>query len=519
VFQSLQPGEHKIILSTNIAETSVTIDDVAVVIDSGRLKEKVYDPHVKLAYLKASWISQASARQRKGRAGRTRSGVCFHLFSKRRHTSLPEFQDSEILRMPLEELVLQAKQLGLAPGHGDAHDSIQAFLQKALDPPHDLSIANAVSLLQAISCLDEQEQVTTIGKAVSLLPLDPRIGRIILLGCICGCGPAVLATSAAMGYRDPFVMPTNDQQRAAGNAAKARLTNGYPSDQIALLRALEGFACQRAYQFCDDNFLSVSVMNYLKDLIQQLTQTLRESGVNSTQAYAQRNNGNMPLLMSIVSIGLYPDIGVRQEGKLPFLLEKGRKAKIHPSSVNAKSPLYKAPCSKGMDLVGFQNLVSVPNVVPGGTGLLMLNTTPMSIFSLLLTCGIIKEVDDVSDADTESSLGEDLVTIEVDGWIKLKTSPLILALMKQCRMTIANAMDEFLSSPDMLLPPHLSKGANAVAQALALEQPISRVATGDYSNNTQQNSSRGGRGQGRGEGQSRGEPSGGGRGNKGRPRY
>jgi len=76
----------------------------------------MYDPHVKLAYLKSTWISQASARQRKGRAGRTRAGVCFHLFSKRRHASFPEFQDSEILRMPLEELVLQSKQLGLAPG-------------------------------------------------------------------------------------------------------------------------------------------------------------------------------------------------------------------------------------------------------------------------------------------------------------------------------------------------------------------------------------------------------------------
>ena len=106
-FEPLQPGEHKIILSTNIAETSITIDDVAVVIDSGIVKEKMYDPHIKLAFLKSSWISQASARQRKGRAGRTRAGVCFHLFSRRRHSSLPEFQDSELLRMPLEELVLQ----------------------------------------------------------------------------------------------------------------------------------------------------------------------------------------------------------------------------------------------------------------------------------------------------------------------------------------------------------------------------------------------------------------------------
>jgi HrpA-like RNA helicase len=107
VFHALRPGQHKIILSTNIAETSITIDDVTVVINSGRVKEKTYDPHTKLAFLQSSWISQASARQRRGRAGRTRAGVCFHLYSSLRAHNLSEFQDSELLRMPLEELVLQ----------------------------------------------------------------------------------------------------------------------------------------------------------------------------------------------------------------------------------------------------------------------------------------------------------------------------------------------------------------------------------------------------------------------------
>lgn len=107
IFQSVGASQHKIILSTNIAETSVTIDDVTVVIDTGRVKEKTYDPHVKLSFLKSTWISKASARQRKGRAGRTCAGVCFHLFSKMRSKNMAEFQDSELLRMPLEELVLQ----------------------------------------------------------------------------------------------------------------------------------------------------------------------------------------------------------------------------------------------------------------------------------------------------------------------------------------------------------------------------------------------------------------------------
>jgi ATP-dependent RNA helicase DHX36 len=108
VFQKCSiPTQRKIILSTNIAETSLTIDDVTVVINSGRIKEKVYDPHLKLSYLKSTYVSKASANQRRGRAGRTQSGVCFHLYSKLREKHLSLFAESELLRMPLEELVLQ----------------------------------------------------------------------------------------------------------------------------------------------------------------------------------------------------------------------------------------------------------------------------------------------------------------------------------------------------------------------------------------------------------------------------
>ncbi|CAM9850906.1 unnamed protein product, partial [Discosporangium mesarthrocarpum] len=102
VFARPPQGCRKIVLSTNIAETSVTIDDVAFVVDSGRVKEANYDPHLKIKTLTPQWVSKASARQRRGRAGRTKAGVCFHLFSARRHDSLKEHQESELLRTPLE---------------------------------------------------------------------------------------------------------------------------------------------------------------------------------------------------------------------------------------------------------------------------------------------------------------------------------------------------------------------------------------------------------------------------------
>lgn len=107
VFNRSPPGCRKIVLSTNIAETAITIDDVVYVIDSGRMKEKSYDPYNNVSTLQSSWVSKASARQREGRAGRCQPGICYHLYSKLRAASLPNFQVPEIKRMPIEELCLQ----------------------------------------------------------------------------------------------------------------------------------------------------------------------------------------------------------------------------------------------------------------------------------------------------------------------------------------------------------------------------------------------------------------------------
>ena len=107
VFKRASPGARKIVLSTNIAETAITIDDVVFVIDSGRMKEKSYDPYNNVSTLYSSWVSKASARQREGRAGRCQPGICYHLFSRARAASLPDHQVPEIKRMPIEEVCLQ----------------------------------------------------------------------------------------------------------------------------------------------------------------------------------------------------------------------------------------------------------------------------------------------------------------------------------------------------------------------------------------------------------------------------
>ena len=141
VFKRVQPGVRKIILSTNLAETSITIDDVVYVVDSGKMKEKSFDSILGVSSLKSVWVSQANAIQRRGRAGRCQPGFCFHLFSSYRFQSMQKFQMPEILRIPIHEVCLQIKLL--APGI-----AIADFLSKLPDPPAPLCVKNSIAVLR-----------------------------------------------------------------------------------------------------------------------------------------------------------------------------------------------------------------------------------------------------------------------------------------------------------------------------------------------------------------------------------
>jgi ATP-dependent RNA helicase DHX36 len=213
VFSKMPKGVRKIVLATNIAETSITIDDVAFVIDSGKAKEKGYDPHLGTSTLTTEWISQASVRQRQGRAGRTKAGVAFHLMSKRRHASLRPFLDSELLRTPLEELCLLAKRLGLANGGYDDFDGIPALMNKAIDAPHPLALKNAVGLLVEIGAMDDETNaLTDLGWKLSGLSVAPRLGKALMFGMLFGVGRSAAAIAVATSTKDPFVLPRKHQR-------------------------------------------------------------------------------------------------------------------------------------------------------------------------------------------------------------------------------------------------------------------------------------------------------------------
>ncbi|XP_039249521.2 putative ATP-dependent RNA helicase DHX34 [Styela clava] len=194
VFDIAPDGVRKCIFSTNIAETSVTIDGIRFVADSGRVKEMSYDDHSKMQLLKECWVSRASAEQRKGRAGRTGPGVCFRLFSEDDYEALIPYTVPEIHRLPLANLILQMKSMGI--------EQIRKF--SFIEPPAAHAIENYIEVLKAQAALDVDENLTPIGKVLAELPLDIAMGKLLIMGTLFDMTDLVILAAAILSVQSPF---------------------------------------------------------------------------------------------------------------------------------------------------------------------------------------------------------------------------------------------------------------------------------------------------------------------------
>uniref|UniRef100_A0A667Z0R9 Putative ATP-dependent RNA helicase DHX57 n=1 Tax=Myripristis murdjan TaxID=586833 RepID=A0A667Z0R9_9TELE len=230
VFNRPPEGVTKIIISTNIAETSVTIDDVVYVIDSGKMKEKRYDASKSMESLEDSWVSRANALQRKGRAGRVASGVCFHLFTSHcfQH-QLAEQQLPEIQRVPLEQLCLRIKILDIF-----AERNLESVFSQLIEPPAMGSLEAAKQRLQDLGALTADEKLTPLGYHLACLPVDVRIGKLMLFGAIFRCLDPALTIAASLAFKSPFVSPWDKREEANEKKLSYALAN---SDHLALLQA------------------------------------------------------------------------------------------------------------------------------------------------------------------------------------------------------------------------------------------------------------------------------------------
>lgn len=352
-FKNAGPGVRKIILSTNIAETSITINDVVFVVDSGKVKEKSYDALTSVSMLKSHWISKASALQRKGRAGRCRPGVVYHLFSRVRYDSMPEYQDPEILRYPLQELCLHTKLL--APNNCLIAD----YLSKAPEPPASLITRNAVHVLKQIDALDSFEDLTELGHHLADLPVEPRYGKMILYSVVLKCLDPILTIACSLAYKDPFLLPPQPYQKRASAMSRRKFATGTYSDHMALLRAFQGWQKARAEgwerSFCERNYLSFSTMEMIVGMRTQLLGQLRASGFVRARGGGDirdlnSNSENWAVVKAALCAGIYPNIMRVDRERCQLTTVKENKVRFHNMSVLGPAPNEIGPNSHNLSI-------------------------------------------------------------------------------------------------------------------------------------------------------------------------
>lgn len=271
-------GSRRIVLATNVAETSLTVPGIKYVIDAGLARINRYSPRAKVEQLQIEKISQAAAKQRAGRCGRVSNGICVRLYSEDDFNKRAEFTDPEIIRSSLASVILRMAALKL----GDVDDF------PFIEAPSSRLIADGYAQLQELGAVNGQREITEIGRQLARIPLDPRIGRMILAGKEQGCLDEVLIIASVLSMQDPRERPM-DKREAADNAHAKFAGEG--SDFMTYLNLWDWY--QQAFKNkqsnrtfvneCHQNFLSFLRLKEWRELHKQLIEIVEDFGFNTAK--------------------------------------------------------------------------------------------------------------------------------------------------------------------------------------------------------------------------------------------
>ncbi|XP_032881667.1 putative ATP-dependent RNA helicase DHX57 isoform X2 [Amblyraja radiata] len=468
VFLRPPEGTTKIIISTNIAETSVTIDDIVYVIDSGKMKEKRYDPCKGMESLEDTWVSRANAQQRKGRAGRVAAGVCFHLFTSHCYQHhLQELQLPEIKRVPLEQLCLRIKVLDIF-----ADLDLESVLSRLVEVPTDESLKAAKNRLQDLGALTPDETLTPLGYHLAFLPVDVRIGKLMLFGAIFRCLDPTLTIAASLAFKNPFVAPWDKREEA--NAKKLEFAVAH-SDYLTIFQAYKGWtsalklSARAAYTYCRQNFLSGRTLQEISGMKRQFAELLSDIGfvkeglrakyieklashggdgiIEATGHEANSNAGNLKLVSAILCAALYPNVvqvtapqskytqTMSGAVKLPpkpeelhFITKNDGNVHIHPSSVNYQVRHFESP------YLVYHEKVKTSRVF-------LRDCSMVSVYPLVLFGG--------GQIHVELKRGHFILSLD-DGWIRFAAaSHQIAELVKELRWELDQLLEDKIKEPTM----------------------------------------------------------------------
>jgi len=314
-------GGRRIVLATNVAETSLTVPGIRYVIDPGQARILRYSYRAKVERLLVEKISQASANQRAGRCGRVMSGICVRLYAEEDFAARPPYTDPEIRRSNLAAVILRMKALGLA--------DVENF--PFIEPPDSRAIADGFKLLEELNAVDERGELTPLGQELAKLPIDPRIARMVLAAKTGNCLAEVLIIAAALSLQDPRERP-QERQQAADEKHRRHVDEN--SDFLAFLNLWQYYdealkhqkSRRKLTDWCRDNFLSPIRMREWRELHGQLHSVVAEMGWRENQVAASFEEIHKALLA-----GLLGNIGFKADAQ-EYDGARGIKFSIFPGS-------------------------------------------------------------------------------------------------------------------------------------------------------------------------------------------
>jgi len=319
------PPGRKVIVGTNIAETSLTIDGIVYVVDPGFSKQKVYNPRIRVESLLVSPISKASAQQRAGRAGRTRPGKCFRLYTEAAFKKeLIEQTYPEILRSNLANTVLELKKLGV--------DDLVHF--DLMDPPAPETLMRALEELNFLACLDDDGELTVLGKLASEFPLDPALAVMLISSPEFYCSNEMLSLTALLSVPQIFVRPASARKRAD---EMKQLFSHPDGDHLTMLNAYHAFKGEAAQAdqkgFCHQHFLSLRALQSADNVRQQLKRIMEKNELELVSTDFQDKDYYTNIRRALVA-GFFMQIAKKEgTGKTYKTVKDDQSVLLHPSTV------------------------------------------------------------------------------------------------------------------------------------------------------------------------------------------
>lgn len=323
-FERPPKGTRKVVLSTNIAEASVTIDDVVYVIDTGVRKERSYDAGTGISSLDAKMVTKANAIQRRGRAGRCQEGLVVHLFPSFKFKDFEHFPIPQMLSSSMEEVVLQSKVI-----HGGSNSEISSMLTNSMAAPQPKAVDAAVKLLKDMSCLTRSGDLTVLGRAVAAIPVQPNVAKFLLIAAAFRCIKPAACVAAFLSIKSPFQQSVNESADKDKVTGKDYFNKGFASDHLTMIQAYVEWRREalrgRGDDFCDEQGLSPETLDMAFMMVQQFVSFMVDAGYDGPDVTGEGDYGEVDpvkkasdtdaLLKAAMVAGFQPNMCVLYRGQ------------------------------------------------------------------------------------------------------------------------------------------------------------------------------------------------------------